>query len=107
MSAGLIHTSLSSWLVSNVLGCGSWDDWGVCLQGFLSSSRVGRYSYDGRVPEQNEGIPQWASTLYVHFLITHLLNCVRFATIYWLKCHAKARVIVGKQPPKCEDKREM
>lgn len=73
------------WLVYNVLGCDSCDDWGLYLKGFSPLSRLGRYSYDGRVTELYEVAHQWASDFSVHCLISHLPNCVRFAITHWLK----------------------
>lgn len=90
------------WLVSNVFGSDSWDDWGPCLQSFVTSSRLGKYSDDGRFSEQYKGASQWVRAFYIHCPISYLSNCARFVSFM-----AKARVIVGKQPPKCEDKREM
>lgn len=85
-----MNLSAAGWLAVgclayNNLDCDSWNDSGLCSIRFLTFHKTGRYSYDGKIPEQYEGTRWWASAFHVHWLTSYFSNCLRFATTHWLK----------------------
>lgn len=85
-----MNLSAAGWLAVgslayNNLGWDSWNVSGLCSIRFLTFHKIGRYSYDGKIPEQYEGTPWWARAFHVHCLTSCFSNCLRFSTTHWLK----------------------